>query len=289
MVMKILTDSILMESKTARSHQLAQIEPKQATEILSKIKSLYFALWEGTSTTVTEQVAEFYEVSEANLRNLVKSHRSEFASDGLKAIRGKDLKDARNLWLLPSKTSQITVWTPRAVLRAGMLMRDSAVAIAVRTSLLNAVEKVIPAVAHSKSNAPALPSAKERLETICMGIDLLERLGGCDQRTELQLKDQVRNILLADKLQPSSTEITTTQIRLEYPVSDRSVSLGYRPNNGQLQQIGKQASRLYQERHGTKPIQREQFVGGATRMVNVYGFNDLDLLDQAILSVMDDK
>ena len=137
------------------------------------------------------------------------------------------------------------------------------------------------------NDAPALPSAKERLETICMGMDLLERLGGCDQRTELQLKDQVRNILLADKLQPSSTEITTTQTRLEYPVSDRAMSLGYRPDSRQLQQIGKQASRLYQERHDTKPIQREQFVGGATRMVNVYGFNDLDLLDQAILSVMD--
>ncbi len=93
---------------------------------------------------MTEQVAQFYEVSEANLRNLVKSHRQEFASDGLKAIRGKDLKDARNLWLLPSKTSQVTVWTPRAVLRAGMLMRDSEVAKAVRTSLLNAVEKCDP-------------------------------------------------------------------------------------------------------------------------------------------------
>ncbi len=136
-------------------------------------------------------------------------------------------------------------------------------------------------------STPALPSAKDKLETICMGMDLLERLGGCDERTEVQLKDQIRNILLADKLQPSPTEISTTQIRLEYPVSDRSVSLGYRPNNRQLQQIGKQASRLYQERHDTKPIQREQFVGGATRMVNVYGFNDLDLLDQAILSVMD--
>ena len=96
-----------------------------------------------------------------------------------------------------------------------------------------------------------------------------------------------RNILLADKLQPSITEITTTQPRLEYPVSDRAVTLGYRPRNSQLQQIGKKATRLYKERHGTKPIQREQFVAGATRMVNVYGFNDLDLLDQAIALVMD--
>ncbi len=145
MTMNILSDSVFTESKTARDNQLAQIEPKQATEILSKIKSLYFALWFGTSTTVTEQVAEFYEVPEHNLRKLLKCHRSEFTSDGLKAIRGKALKDARDLWSLPSKTSQVTVWTARAVLRAGMLMRDSEVAKAVRTSLLNAVEKVIPA------------------------------------------------------------------------------------------------------------------------------------------------
>ncbi len=285
--MNILTDSVLTESKTARDNQLAEIESEQATEILEKIKSLYFAVWEGTSTTVTEQVAEFYEVSEANLRNLVKSHRQEFASDGLKAIRGKDLKDARNLWLLPSKTSQVTVWTPRAVLRAGMLMRDSEVAKAVRTSLLNAVEKVIPAQVNQKSNTPALPSAQERLETIKLGMDLFSELGGCDQRTQLLLKDQIRNILLADKLQREPTAITTTQPRLEYPVSDRAASLGYRPSNRQLQQIGKQASRLYQERHGTKPIQREQFVSGATRMVNVYSFSDVDLLDQAIFLVMD--
>ena len=122
----------MTESKSARENQLTQIDEEQATEVLNKIKALYFALWKGGNTTVTEQVAQFYEVPEANLRNLLKSHREEFVSDGLKAIRGKDLRDARNLWLLPSKTSQVTVWTPRAVLRAGMLMRDSIVSI--RTS-----------------------------------------------------------------------------------------------------------------------------------------------------------
>ncbi len=145
MIVTILTDSVLTESKSARENQLAQIDEEQATEVLHKIKSLYFALWSGTNTTVTEQVAQFYEVPEGSLRKLLKFHREEFESDGLKTIRGKALSDARYLWSLPSKTSQVTVWTPRAVLRAGMLMRDSEVAKAVRTSLLNAVEKVIPA------------------------------------------------------------------------------------------------------------------------------------------------
>ena len=154
-------------------------------------------------------------------------------------------------------------------------------------------EDVIPSIRKSGSyslpqnNVPALPSARERLETIRLGMDLFSELGGCDQRTQLLLKDQVRNILLADKLQPSPKAITGASARLEYPVSDRAVTMGYRPSNRQLLQIGKQANRLYQERHGTKPIQREQFVAGATRMVNVYGFDDLDLLDQAISFVMD--
>ena len=138
-----------------------------------------------------------------------------------------------------------------------------------------------------QEESPALPSPRERLETIKLGMDLFTELGGWDKRTEVQLKDQIRNILLADKLQPSLTDISPTQPRLEYPVSDRAIELGYKPTNTQLQQIGKKASRLYQERHGTKPIQREQFVGGTTRLVNVYGFDDLDLLDQAIMSVMD--
>ncbi len=145
--MNILTDSVLTESKSARENQLAQIDEERSTEVLNKIKALYFALWNGANTTVTEQVAQFYEVPEGSLRKLLKSHREEFESDGLKTIRGKALSDARYLWSLPSKTSQVTAWTPRAVLRAGMLMRDSIVAKEVRTSLLNAVEKVIPAQA----------------------------------------------------------------------------------------------------------------------------------------------
>jgi len=62
--------------------------------------------------------------------------------------------------------------------------------------------------------------------------------------------------------------------------------LGHRPTPVQLRKIGKEAVRLYQERHGQKPVQREQFVGGTTRMVNVYSEIDVDVLDDAISLVM---
>ena len=160
-------------------------------------------------------------------------------------------------------------------------------------------EEVLPSIRKTGSysvheskipNPPPLPSARERLQNISLGMDLLEDLGGWDERTAVLLKDQVRNILLGDRLQPSLTQNSQTEPpRLEYPVSDRAIDLGYRPTHGQLLQIGKRVKKLYLERHGTEPIKREQFVGGATRMVNVYGFNDLDLLDEAIALVMDKK
>ena len=126
-----------------------------------------------------------------------------------------------------------------------------------------------------------VPSQRERLENIHLGLRLFQQLGGCDPRTELMLKDQIRNILLEEKLQPALPG------RVEWPVSDRAVVLGHRPSPAQLRKIGSCAVRLYQERHGQKPVQREQFVGGATRMVNVYGEADVDVLDSAIALVME--
>lgn len=147
--------------------------------------------------------------------------------------------------------------------------------------------EVIPSVRKTgsysiESSTPIakLPSQKERLEIIQLGIDLFQRLGGCDERTELLLKDYIRNILLEEKLQPALPG------RVELPVSDRALVLGYRPTSSQLCQIGKQAARIYQQRHGQKPVQREQFVAGTTRMVNVYSEADVDILDQAITLVM---
>ncbi len=147
--------------------------------------------------------------------------------------------------------------------------------------------EVIPSVRKTGSYSiePSAPTAKlsspkERLETIQLGIDLFQRLGGCDERTELLLKDYIRNILLEEKLQPALPG------RVELPVSDRALVLGYRPTSSQLCQIGKQAARIYQQRHGQKPVQREQFVAGTTRMVNVYSEADVDILDQAIALVM---
>jgi hypothetical protein len=145
MAMSIISDSVLIESKSARDNQLESVSHQDAQSILDKVKALYFAVWKGVGTATTEQLAQFYEVPVGTVRPLLKPYKEEFEADGVKVLRAKALKDARCLFQLPSETSQALIWTPRAALRLGMILRDSAVAKAVRTSLLDAVEKILPA------------------------------------------------------------------------------------------------------------------------------------------------
>jgi prophage antirepressor-like protein len=139
-------------------------------------------------------------------------------------------------------------------------------------------------VGQGGSPSATLPPAKERLENIRLGLDLLYELGGADERTALALKDIVRDILLEDKLKKPALP---SGGRAEWPVSDRARHLGYTPNRKNLIAIGKTAAGLYRLRHdGQDPPEREQFVDGTTRMVKCYGEADLDILDQAIALVM---
>lgn len=147
--MTIVPDSVLVESKSARDHQLERVPHERALEIINKAKALLVAVWKGTGVTTTEEIARYYEVESSVVRHASKQHRDELLSDGWYEIRGQEnLKALRSIgsevFSLPEATTRIAIWTPRAALRLGMILRDSVVAKAVRTSLLDAVE-IIPA------------------------------------------------------------------------------------------------------------------------------------------------
>ncbi len=147
--MTIVSDSVLVESKSARDNQLERVPHERALEILNKAKALLVALWKGTGVTTTEEIACYYEVESSVVRHASKQHRDELLNDGWREVKGQEnLKSLRSIgsevFSLPEATTRIAIWTPRASLRLGMILRDSVVAKAIRTSLLNAVE-VIPA------------------------------------------------------------------------------------------------------------------------------------------------
>jgi hypothetical protein len=138
--MTILSDSVLVESKSARDTQLEQVTHEVAQSVLNKVKTLYFALWQGTGVATTELMAEFYEVDYEVVKKVSQRHRDEFEADGLRTIRGRNLKDVGDKLSLSSKAASLTLWTPRSALRLGMVLRDSPIAKVVRTSLLDIAE-----------------------------------------------------------------------------------------------------------------------------------------------------
>jgi prophage antirepressor-like protein len=152
-------------------------------------------------------------------------------------------------------------------------------------------EEVLPSIRKTGSYSTAgrqpqnlIPPQKEKLESIRLGMDILYELGGIDERTQLALKDIVRDILLEDKLKKPALP---SGGRAEWPISDRARHLGYSPKRGDLIKMGKIAADFYRLRHDQDPPTREQHVDGATRMVKSYGEADLDIIDQAIVLIME--
>ncbi|NJP22366.1 MAG: DNA-binding protein [Hydrococcus sp. CRU_1_1] len=205
--MNILTELAFVESKSLRDRQLSTVSHDRASEILSLVKAVYFALWQGTGTATTGQIAEFYEVSLDVVQKALQRHRDEFINDGLKTLRGKQLKDAADTLSIPSKTSQFTIWTPRAALRLGMLLRDSLVAKAVRTSLLDLVEKVVPAQASELERLKLeleLAKTQERLLTTTSAIATMHGSGMValilgKPEAVITLTERVETVVTVDK------------------------------------------------------------------------------------------
>ncbi|MFL1672516.1 hypothetical protein [Paenibacillus dendritiformis] len=111
--------------------------------VLDKIKIL--SLLPDDEHMTSSQVADYYETKDMTIRQLVIRHREELLGDGLKILRGSDLKEFKKKIELHNVTltakSNLTLFNRRCCLRIGMLLRDSEVAKQVRTYLLNIEEQ----------------------------------------------------------------------------------------------------------------------------------------------------
>ncbi|MEK4926980.1 MULTISPECIES: hypothetical protein [Bacillus] len=121
-------------------------------EVLSKVKELL--LPPELEMATLQQVADFYDVSDKEITNLLKSHEDELVSDGYTLMTGNKIsfffqeKKRRGSYTVKSRNGkkytysshEIRLFPKRAILRIGMLLRDSKVARKVRAQLLNTEE-----------------------------------------------------------------------------------------------------------------------------------------------------
>lgn len=116
----------------------------------------------GDVFVTTDMAAEFYQVSVDTVRTVVKRNREEFDSDGVEVIDRDEfaLRFKTNL----SRSSAFMLYPRRAVVRLGMLLRDSEPARQVRDYLLDVEETSPVRYAIPTSFAEALRLAADESE-----------------------------------------------------------------------------------------------------------------------------
>ncbi|MEU7157988.1 hypothetical protein [Streptomyces chrestomyceticus] len=131
-------EAVLLESRAMRDSVMGRVD------VLDKVKALVL-LPDGLHVT-TRMVADYFEVGVEAAKSIVKRHRIELQGNGMHTLCGSDLQvfERSNLDLskesYPQGRAQLTVHTRRTVLNIAMLLRDSEVARAVRTYLLDVEE-----------------------------------------------------------------------------------------------------------------------------------------------------
>lgn len=127
-------------------------------DVLEKVKDLL--LLPNLEMATTQQVADFYEVGVEAINTIIKQNRNELEGDGLSLMKRGNIGQFLNVhdrqieltpYLATIKDEQGNeykftnkgsfVFPRRAILRVGMLLRDSEIAKEVRTQLLNIEEK----------------------------------------------------------------------------------------------------------------------------------------------------
>lgn len=124
-----MNTNALIESKSLRESVIDR------TEVLEKVKNLSM-LPDGLDVSI-EMAANYYEVGKEAINSCIKDNRSELEADGLKVLKGNELRSFKDISVIGKNARSFTIIPRRALLRIGMLLRDSVVAQTVRTYLLD--------------------------------------------------------------------------------------------------------------------------------------------------------
>jgi len=136
----INNEQVFTESKSLREDYIDKYD------ILDKIKIIPYL----TNDLVVsiEQVSKYFEVSKKSVETVVERHKGELEEDGIMILKGEELKKFKQEVsllhnegdIINKKVPSLTILTKRAMLRIGMLLTTSDVAVKVRNYLLNLEE-----------------------------------------------------------------------------------------------------------------------------------------------------
>ncbi|MDI0267328.1 hypothetical protein QIW52_15185 [Clostridioides difficile] len=172
----------LIENKELRDKNIDRID------VLEHVKEILTL--RNTDFSTVELVSNYYEVDKETIKKLIQRNRGELESDGLRLYKYDDIiemlentkKGLNVTFKVPSRG--LILIPKRAILRVGMLLRDSEIAKEIRTKLLDIVH-----------------DAEEETEII---NDIIEEI-----RTEQEISEDMLKAIIAgdkDKLSLLQTE-----------------------------------------------------------------------------------
>ncbi|MFC4495506.1 hypothetical protein ACFPA8_15350 [Streptomyces ovatisporus] len=212
------TESVLLESPTARSGMSHRVE------VLDKIKALALSA-DGVRAT-TRDVAEYFEVGEQAVHNLLRRHREELEGNGLRVLQGSELQEYVTLNLsvtseaaqsYPQRRPHLAVYTRRTVLNVAMLLRDSDVARRVRAYLLDAEESARAATTTASATPPGYASLDRRVTNLESAVadagSVLRELGPVIGRISSRLERVDHRLLQMERRQVNTERVVSAMSR----------------------------------------------------------------------------
>lgn len=144
-----MKETQFMDDRTLRDNSVSHYE------VLEKVKKLL--LIPNLEVMTTEQVADYYEVDYDAVKKVYQRNADELEGDGMRIEKMENFLKGQNVSFQKERNKAILtydngitfsvtnrglkVFPRRAILRVGMLLRDSGIAKEVRTQLLNIEEK----------------------------------------------------------------------------------------------------------------------------------------------------
>lgn len=126
----MVNENKLLEQKELREKNLGRIE------VLEQVKELL--LLGNSEFATTEMVAKYYGVGLEAIKSLIKDNKEELTFNGLKLYkRAEILKVLKEPLEISIPNRGLNLFSKRAILNVGMLLRDSEVAKDIRSRLLD--------------------------------------------------------------------------------------------------------------------------------------------------------
>lgn len=248
----------LVESRSVRDQHISRVD------VLDKVKAL--TMLPGDTHLSVEMAATYYEVHADAIEKHIRTDREELESDGLEKLVGARLSAFKAESGYRSRAGSLTIIPRRALLRLGMLLRDSTVAIAVRDYLLDA---------ERHAQAPVLTEADRRAAAAKRDLSVIEAMGGivdADYQKRLALHTWASYRQEVPDIPPPYRVLMTQPYLAGRGVSRADI-------NSITSNFGKRVKAAYIAEYGREPDQVPALIHNRERPVAGYYERDRFLFD----------